>query len=81
MATTNEIDGLTDFDRRAELINQLFERANTVLNVLIIHIRMDEKLTSDLCRIAELSNDEAIKVSLLELVDIAHKQRNIFIGR
>jgi len=65
------------FRRQEELFNMFSDKANDIFKILIIHIR-DEEPGNELERIANLCTDEAIRISLLEILDIVRKQRAIF---
>lgn len=52
-------------------------KANQIFHILLIHIR-DKGPQAEILRLAELTTDEAIKVSFQELALIAQRQRQIY---
>lgn len=58
------------------IFDTLSNKARHSVDVLISHIR-DDIPGNELERIANLCNDEAIKVLLLEFLDIARKQKTL----
>lgn len=61
---------------KEDIFNSIGQRARNVVDVLVAHVR-DKDPGDELERIANLCNDEAIKVSLLEILEIARKQREL----